>query len=260
MTAYDGLAPGCLAACPLEHRVGTGDGARRGWNCSREAADRGYDDPDRSWGGPRRGGKARQGVRVRVLLDAFGARHIDRAQLAGMRRAGCQVAFFRPLQTWRLTAVNQRNHCRVLVCDEQAAMTGGIGVDRKWRGDARGPAEWRDTAVLVRGPAVAGCARPLHRTGSRPDTHCSAATTGSHRSVHRAAPRCWCWEQDRNRLQRVSAGNTHPRGAGPAPHPPRDALHPAADPLAMRAADAGAAQRGDRGEPLGDVGGDLAEG
>lgn len=99
--------------------------------------------------------RARHGVRVRVLLDGFGAVHAAERQVRALRRAGCHVQFYR-LRTWRLTTVNERTHRRVLVCDEQLALTGGIGVQQPWTGDADGPDQWRDTAVLVRGPAVNG--------------------------------------------------------------------------------------------------------
>lgn len=100
--------------------------------------------------------RAAHGVRVRILLDGFGAHGVDRAQLGTLRRAGCRVAVFRPLWTWRLTVLNQRTHRRVLVCDEQLALTTGVGVGRHYAGDADDPEHWRDTGVLVRGPAVAG--------------------------------------------------------------------------------------------------------
>ena len=100
--------------------------------------------------------RARAGVRVRVLLDGFGSQGIAPHLLDGMRDAGCDVLFYSPLRSWRITNANMRTHRRVLVCDEQLAITGGTGVDRAWTGDAEDPAHWRDTAFRVRGPAVDG--------------------------------------------------------------------------------------------------------
>ncbi|MCF6745749.1 cardiolipin synthase B [Blastococcus sp. KM273128] len=101
-------------------------------------------------------GRARAGVRVRVLLDGYGAKQIDRDDLRTMRQAGCRVFFYRPLHTPRLGVWNQRTHRRVLVCDESVGFTGGTGVDTAWTGDGRHAGSWRDTAVRVEGPAVAG--------------------------------------------------------------------------------------------------------
>lgn len=100
--------------------------------------------------------RARAGVRVRVLLDALGSKGIDRSQVAELRSAGAEVVFFRPLLTWRMTAMNRRVHGRALVCDEDVAFTGGTGIDEAWTGDGKSPASWRDTSVRLRGPAVDG--------------------------------------------------------------------------------------------------------
>lgn len=100
--------------------------------------------------------RARAGVRVRVMLDALGSKGIDGSQVERMRSAGAQVEFFRPVPTWRITAVNARSHRRALIIDERVAFTGGMGVDRAWTGGGRTRGDWRDTGVRVRGPAVDG--------------------------------------------------------------------------------------------------------
>ncbi|WP_406108570.1 phospholipase D-like domain-containing protein [Streptomyces sp. NBC_01003] len=102
--------------------------------------------------------RAREGVRVRLLLDGFGSRLIEKDQLDSMERAGVQVAWFRkPLYLSPLKQ-NHRCHRKVLVVDEETAFTGGVGIAEEWCGDARNPNEWRDTHVQVRGPAVDGLA------------------------------------------------------------------------------------------------------
>ncbi|MFE2699865.1 phospholipase D-like domain-containing protein [Streptomyces mirabilis] len=102
--------------------------------------------------------RAREGLRVRLLLDGFGSRLIEKRQLEAMERAGVQVAWFRkPLYLSPLKQ-NHRCHRKVLVVDEETAFTGGVGIAEEWCGDARNPDEWRDTHVQVRGPAVDGLA------------------------------------------------------------------------------------------------------
>ena len=56
----------------------------------------------------------------------------------------------------RIGEVNHRTHRKVMVVDEEIGFTGGVGIADEWRGDARGPAEWRDTHFRIRGPAVDG--------------------------------------------------------------------------------------------------------
>ncbi|WP_374683909.1 phosphatidylserine/phosphatidylglycerophosphate/cardiolipin synthase family protein [Streptomyces sp. TBY4] len=102
--------------------------------------------------------RARAGVRVRLLLDGFGSRLIERGLLDHMERAGVKVAWFRkPLYLSPLKQ-NHRCHRKVLVVDEETAFTGGVGIAEEWCGNARNTHEWRDTHVEVRGPAVDGIA------------------------------------------------------------------------------------------------------
>ncbi|MFJ9342277.1 phosphatidylserine/phosphatidylglycerophosphate/cardiolipin synthase family protein [Streptomyces sp. NPDC101733] len=102
--------------------------------------------------------RAQAGVRVRLLLDGFGSRLIDRELLDSMEEAGVVVAWFRkPLYLSPLKQ-NHRCHRKVLVVDEGTAFTGGVGIAEEWCGNARNEHEWRDTHVEVRGPAVDGIA------------------------------------------------------------------------------------------------------
>jgi cardiolipin synthase A/B len=71
-----------------------------------------------------------------------------------MRRSGCHVVYFRPLNPLRLLSLNYRNHRRIVVVDGRVGFTGGAGVSRKWMGDGRTERHWRDTDVRVEGPVV----------------------------------------------------------------------------------------------------------
>lgn len=102
------------------------------------------------------GERAREGVRVRVLLDAVGSSTMDTNLLDDMNRAGCLVDRFRPVNKLKVWENDHRTHRKVLICDEEVAFTGGVGIADEWRGHARGPSEWRDTHFRVRGPAVDG--------------------------------------------------------------------------------------------------------
>ncbi|MEV6565696.1 phospholipase D-like domain-containing protein [Streptomyces kronopolitis] len=102
--------------------------------------------------------RAQAGVRVRLLLDGFGSRLIEKDQLESMERAGVQVAWFRKPLYLSPFKQNHRCHRKVLVVDEETGFTGGVGIAEEWCGNARNENEWRDTHVQVRGPAVDGLA------------------------------------------------------------------------------------------------------
>ncbi|MGW0146346.1 phospholipase D-like domain-containing protein [Streptomyces sp. NPDC003333] len=103
-------------------------------------------------------GRAHAGVRVRLLLDGFGAKEIEGRLLELMSSAGVEIAWFRKPVWLSPFKQNHRCHRKALIVDEHTAFTGGVGIAEEWCGDARDPSEWRDTHVQVRGPAVDGIA------------------------------------------------------------------------------------------------------
>lgn len=98
--------------------------------------------------------RARAGVRVHCLFDAFGARDMPDEYLDGLRQAGIDVRIFRPLRWRTLYKAQQRLHVRSVVIDARVAFTGGFGIDDRWAGDGRHPGSWRDTNLRLEGPIV----------------------------------------------------------------------------------------------------------
>lgn len=80
---------------------------------------------------------AQRGVKVRLLLDAYGARKVKPDLLERMRRAGCDVAWYRPLNWYNLQRFNSRTHRKVLVVDGRIGFTGGVGIAEEWSGHAQ---------------------------------------------------------------------------------------------------------------------------
>jgi cardiolipin synthase len=102
---------------------------------------------------------ARRGVRVRLLYDWLGCKGTRPRYWRALRAAGVEVrAFNRPRLT-DLYGSLARDHRKLVVADGVGAVVGGLCIGDEWEGDpARGTLPWRDTAVLVRGPAAAGLA------------------------------------------------------------------------------------------------------
>jgi cardiolipin synthase len=99
------------------------------------------------------GEAAARGVRVRVVLDAWGTLRAGRIA-ASLRAAGCAVQIYNPL---RLGFIGRfrRDHRKLLVVDDRVAFVGGINLDAA-------SAEWADVAVELHGPACAALAHRLH--------------------------------------------------------------------------------------------------
>jgi cardiolipin synthase len=98
--------------------------------------------------------RARAGVRVMFLLDAFGSAKLSDEYLDSLKQAGVEVAKFRPVNWYALEKAYARSHIRVVVIDGRIGYTGGFGMDDKWLGNGQSKEEWRDTNVRFTGPAV----------------------------------------------------------------------------------------------------------
>ncbi len=99
--------------------------------------------------------RARAGVAVHFMYDAFGAKDLPTRNLEALRSAGVRVAEFRPLRWYALDRASHRSHVRGIIIDGAIGYTGGFGFDDKWLGAGRRPGEWRETNARFTGPAVA---------------------------------------------------------------------------------------------------------
>ena len=100
--------------------------------------------------------RARAGVEVRVLVDAFGSWRLRRRHREELRQAGVRIERFRSLGLSNLVRVYRRTHRRAIVVDGRVAFTGGAAISSKWAGDVRTNHEWRDSMVRITGPLVGG--------------------------------------------------------------------------------------------------------
>ncbi len=98
--------------------------------------------------------RAKAGVKVLFLRDAFGAQNLKDEYWDEMKRAGVRVATFRPVKWYDIHKAAFRSHIRVIVVDGSVAYTGGFGLDDKWLGDGRHKDQWRDSNVRFHGPSV----------------------------------------------------------------------------------------------------------
>ena len=98
---------------------------------------------------------AARGLRVRVLVDAFGSSALPGDWSVGLMAAGVDLRWFnpRPLLRWSF-----RNHRKLVACDGGCAIIGGFNVAQEYDGDGieRG---WRDFGVRIDGPVVSDLAR-----------------------------------------------------------------------------------------------------
>ena len=99
--------------------------------------------------------RARNGVRVHVLIDWVGSQKMDRQLIDEMQGAGVEIHRYHPLHWYTLARLNNRTHRKLLVVDGRVGFTGGVGISDEWDGDAQDPKHWRDSHYRIEGPAVA---------------------------------------------------------------------------------------------------------
>jgi cardiolipin synthase A/B len=99
--------------------------------------------------------QARNGVQVKILLDAIGSASIGDDLLKILTEGGCQIAWYHPIRWYTVGRFNNRTHRKSLIIDGRIGFTGGAGIADHWQGDAQDPDHWRDTQIRLEGPGVA---------------------------------------------------------------------------------------------------------
>jgi cardiolipin synthase len=101
--------------------------------------------------------RAQQGVRVRLLYDWLGSFSVSlRPRWSMLARAGVEVRAFNSPRIDRPFGWISRDHRKVLTIDGRVGFVSGLCVGRSWVGDPERHLEpWRDTGVVIEGPAVA---------------------------------------------------------------------------------------------------------
>jgi cardiolipin synthase len=98
--------------------------------------------------------KARQGVEVRLTLDAVGSNKGDDKLFEKMEKAGVKIAFFHPFKLQDLGLFNNRTHRKIAVFDGRIGYVFGHGFAEEWTGKGNDEKHWRDTGVRIEGPVV----------------------------------------------------------------------------------------------------------
>ena len=100
--------------------------------------------------------KAKEGVKVRLLVDALGSRSIGHADRRAFRKAGGSYAFFfKPLLRHLYFRINYRNHRKLAVIDNEIGYIGGYNIAKEYLGYKKKFGYWRDTQLIIKGNALA---------------------------------------------------------------------------------------------------------
>lgn len=96
-----------------------------------------------------------RGVRVYLLLDAFGSFYLRRRDRLQMEAAGVRLAFYNTLHPFRWRRNLFRNHRKLLLVDGCVAYTGGAGITDRFDPAVEPELYWHEIMVKIHGPCVA---------------------------------------------------------------------------------------------------------
>jgi cardiolipin synthase len=99
--------------------------------------------------------KASQGVEICLLLDALGSVKISKHFLSPLLQAGGRAAFFMPMIHLPFRGrANLRNHRKMIICDGQTGVIGGMNLASEYMGPVKSNDRWQDLSLSVQGPVI----------------------------------------------------------------------------------------------------------
>lgn len=100
--------------------------------------------------------KQEDGCTVRIIYDAIGCIDTEERYFEYLRTGGVQLLEFHPVFPWsgRHWGWWQRDHRKILVIDGKIGFVGGINLTDEYAGIDSGGSGWRDTDIMIEGPAV----------------------------------------------------------------------------------------------------------
>ncbi len=99
--------------------------------------------------------KARQGVKVRAMFDAYASRKIRHNIVKTLQAGGVDIYPVIPIRiTFMANRFNHRDHWKVIIVDGHTGFLGGINISDRYDNSIDTGLYWRDTHVKITGPGV----------------------------------------------------------------------------------------------------------
>lgn len=102
--------------------------------------------------------KAKEGVKVRALFDAFGNwsnnQPLKKSHLKEIRSRGIEIVKFDPFKFPYVNHAAHRDHRKIVVIDGQVGYTGGMNIADYYINGLPKIGTWRDMHIRIEGPAV----------------------------------------------------------------------------------------------------------
>lgn len=93
--------------------------------------------------------KAKEGIRVKVIIDSLGSADLKSQTVTTVREAKVELLLF---SYWL-----RRTHKKILIIDEKVAFVGGVNIHKLFK-------KWNDLQIRLAGPIVKGVIRSFAKT------------------------------------------------------------------------------------------------
>jgi len=100
--------------------------------------------------------KQEEGCTVRIIYDSIGCIDTEKRYFDYLRDAGIKLLEYHPVFpfTGKHWGWWQRDHRKLLIVDGRIGFVGGINLTDEYAGKESGGYGWRDTDIIIEGPAV----------------------------------------------------------------------------------------------------------
>lgn len=98
--------------------------------------------------------KSKEGVQVRLLVDASGGSGLGYKGKRRLERGGVKVEAYHPWRFGNLGRMNNRDHRKTVVVDGRIGYIGGHCITNSWLGNAENKKHFRDESIRIEGPIV----------------------------------------------------------------------------------------------------------
>lgn len=118
--------------------------------------------------------KAKEGVKVRAMFDAFGNlsnnRPLRKRHLKMLNERGIEIVQFDPIHFPYVNHVLTRDHQKIVIIDGKVGYTGGMNIADYYIDGLPGIGAWHDMHVCIKGPAVSDLQTAFLHTWNK-ETH-----------------------------------------------------------------------------------------
>ena len=102
--------------------------------------------------------KAKEGVEIRAIFDAFGNssnnQPLKKKHLKAIRNEGIEIVKFDPIKFPWINHAFHRDHRKIVVIDGEIGYTGGMNIADYYINGLPEIGEWRDIHIRIKGEAV----------------------------------------------------------------------------------------------------------